>query len=245
MISKKSAYILLSCLALTSFANENSVRPALAFTAGAAFVSGLDDSEEFELGLSRYNYQGQDNQITRGLFGALIGAEFPVYPNLTLQMGIAYYQPSSSLPVNGTLIQGVDASSSDQSAYQYKIQSRQLLLDNKLLMEWKEHYHPYISVGLGAVFNTAEGYEVGSSCLCDNTALYEAHTQTSFSYNLGLGLDYDVAENVRFGLGYRFTGLGKAALGSGELLGASVSSSPGELNLYAQEVLGQLTYFIW
>lgn len=223
-------------------ANANSIRPVLALTGGAAFVSGLDSSSDFPIGLSQYDYDGQNDSVTRATFGGLIGVEFFATKDWNIQTGIAYYH-LSNLSTQGSLTQGFDPESSDQLNYHYTIDSNQVLLETKLLLSLKERFHPYASLGLGAAFNDAEDYKAGSD-ECLFTPYYEDASKTVFSYTLGLGIDYDLHEHIRLGLGYRFTDLGKAQLGRGELADSAIPEKLNAVHLYAQEVIAQFTFIL-
>lgn len=221
------------------------VRPTVAITGGAAFVSGLNSSTQFPIGLSQYDYVGNRDDATRGVFGGLLGVETMIQEDWFFQIGAAYYQ-FSNIPVAGNLTQGVDPASSDEYEYEYNITSYQGLLEAKLLGEW-EGFYPYISAGAGMVFNNAKGYDTTlttyDSCDCSLTPSYGNYTQTSFSYTLGAGIDYDIAPYLRFGVGYRYTDLGEAQLDHGELAGTELTETLNSVDLKAQQVIAQLTYF--
>ena len=219
------------------------LRPVFALSGGAVFFSDFDSSN-FPIGLSHYDYNAENDGGTRGVYGGFIGAELPLTPRFNVQTGIAYYQTTNA-PVTGTLSQGIDPQSPAKFDYRYKIITRQLLLETKLLANWREVYHPYVSVGLGAAFNEAKDYNVDIIPCCTTfSPEYENGNTTSFTYNLGVGLDYDIAEFLRLGVGYRFADLGKANLGDGIINNTTVTQSPEQTHLYAQEILLQLTLII-
>jgi opacity protein-like surface antigen len=227
------------------FTDWQDVRPMASITGGAAFVSGLDSTTDFTLGLSEYDYVGNDDDETRAVFGAFLGAEFALQNDFFFQLGAAYYQ-FSNLPVQGNLTQGFDASSSDEYHYEYSVTSYQALLEAKLLVEWAGFY-PYISAGAGAVFNHGSDYDATltsfDSCQCSVTPSYDSYTHTSFSYNVGAGIDYDILPYLRLGVGYRYTDLGEAQIGQGELAGTEFSETLNSVDIQAQQVIAQLTYF--
>jgi len=122
---------------------------------------------------------------------------------------------------------------------------QQLLIENKLIFNTKTKYYPYLLVGLGVSFNQSENYDINYPADLFFTPLYEDNVQTSFSYSLGLGIDFQVAHELRIGLGYRFTDLGEVALGQRTLDPINPIDIPGTLeqsNVYIQEVMLQFTY---
>lgn len=221
---------------------DHPVWPVLVLTGGTAFVSGLDSSSDFPIGLSQYDYEGQTDNLTRPIFGGWGGAEFFAGNDWKIQTGLAYYQ-ISTLPISGTLTQGFDAQSSDQLHYRYTIENKQVLVETKLLLNSIKRFHPYASLGLGVAFNDAQDYKTeADDCLF--TPFYENASETHFSYTLGLGIDYDLNKRVRFGLGYHFADLGKAQLGDGELAGTAIPEQLDAVHLYAQEIVAQFTFLL-
>jgi opacity protein-like surface antigen len=230
----------------TSFAEnccEDFFRPVIALSAGLAFTSDAGKSDDFPLYSSNYDYDAEHNTQNRGVAGGFVGVEFPVYQNWAMQTGFAYYQ-TTSFKASGDLTQGIDPQSAQTYDYHYSIMSRQFLIESKLLTKVYKRFHPYVSVGLGVASNVAKGYEVDYDPLRDFTPLYEDKTTTSFTYNVGVGVDYALTENLRFGVGYRFTDLGKAGLGDGELQKTPIAETLEQSHLYAQELLFQLSYRI-
>jgi len=74
----------------------------------------------------------------------------------------------------------------------------------------------YGSIGYGRVelksFNETT-YAPATGVLQTNTAL-DGDTANNFAWNIGVGVDYAVTNNIVFGLGYMFTDAGKARTGS-------------------------------
>jgi opacity protein-like surface antigen len=134
--------------------------------------------------------------------------------------------------------------------YQYKVLSRQLLFENKLLFTFYKRYHPYLLIGLGGSLNHVYGFQVTPENSGEvATAIFESNHNTSFSTTFGLGIDIDVLKKLRVGLGYRFVNLGNYNLGKGTLntgVGGEIFSIPAlkVKNSFNHEILVQLTYLI-
>ena len=223
------------------FCEENFLRPVIALSVGSVFTSDLGRSEDFQVDPLLFDYDVKHHSQTREIGGGFIGVEFSAYEDWALQTGFAYYQ-TSSFKAEGDLSQGIDPQSATFIDYQYNIMSRQFLVESKLLTKVYKRFHPYVSVGLGVASNKAKGYKADFNPFTDFTPLYKNKTTSSFTYNIGLGLDYDLTENLRFGVGYRFTDLGKASLGDSQLDTLSVPETLSQSHFYAQELLFQLSY---
>ena len=109
-------------------------------------------------------------------------------------------------------------------------------------------FYPYVSVGLGAAFNDASQFntsteETGSVNL---TPTFKSRSTTDFSYTLGLGVDTNVNQHVRVGVGYRFSDFGNASLSNGAIVFNQyrypTSFSLSVPNTYANQFIAQITY---
>jgi opacity protein-like surface antigen len=190
-----------------------------------------------------YTYTANRASQTSALFGGFLGIEWLLRPNWSLQTGIEYNQPSA-FSGQGTLAQGADIASQNSYTYQYNISNQQVLAEAKLLYNFKERLHPYVLLGLGAAFNRANGFGTNVPPFLAFTRQYSNNTQSSFSYAAGLGVDADITAHARIGVGYRFTDLGKVALGSATIDNTNVSGTLSQSHLYTNEVLAQLTWVI-
>jgi opacity protein-like surface antigen len=224
------------------------VNPVFTLSSGVGIAKlGTSQSLSMPSDFTQYNYTIGNSHSTQMLWGVFVGTEIPLRPLWAAQVGIGFYQPSSFNTKSGVLTQGVDAASSDRYPYNYNVKSRQLLLEAKLLWQYKERFHPYALVGLGAAFNNTYGFDVNIPPCCSCSTFTPAFTNqntTSFSYSVGLGIDVDIEKNWRAGVGYRFAGLGKANLGLGFIDTTPFSSTLKQSNLYAQEILAHLTYLV-
>ena len=126
--------------------------------------------------------------------------------------------------------------------YSYSISSQQLLLETKLLNTSFGPYHPYVLAGAGVAFNQASDYQTSVPYSQSFTRMYQDNSNTSFSYALGTGLDMDLTEQVRLGVGYRFTDLGRVRLGDASIDGTPVGGTLAQRHLYAHELLAEVTW---
>ena len=240
-----AANIIISLFSQSVLAIDN-WHPILAFSAGAAFSNpGESKNIPAHDGIfSFYHYDASDSSHARFLGGLFLGAEFLLQPeHLSLQAGLSYYQPVS-FTLTGEVTQGADVSSENQYSYQYDIQSQQVLIESKLLYN-VQHYHPYLTAGIGAVFNRSQNFEVDiDPPFTTFSNQFKDNTVTSFMYRIGLGIDIDIAKQTRLGLGYRFADLGKTKTGHGVIDTVSTNNTLSQSRLYSNEILAQLTIIV-
>ena len=79
-------------------------------------------------------------------------------------------------------------------------------------------FTPYIGAGLGAGFIRTE------IRLADILTDLGSRTVTNFAWNVGLGLGYQITDNVALDISYRFADLGKVKTDRGPLLGVSLNT---------------------
>lgn len=219
------------------------IQPVLTFTAGAS-ISQLGQSQSFApLDLCSYHYKSQSSK-TNMLWGGFIGSEVKRSSLWGLIAGLGYYQPNT-LSTKGTLTQGADPTSDNTYSYRYQTQSQQLLAEGKLYWIAKERIQPFLMVGIGAAFNKTSNYQTSVPPFFEFTPAFSNHTQTNFTYAVGPGIDVSLTKSFRVGVGYRFTNLGSANTGSGQLDTIPISNTLKQSHLYANQILAQFTYIPW
>jgi opacity protein-like surface antigen len=218
--------------------------PVVTASGGFMTTSGAGESQTFQpINASTYAYNADRATHTQGILGGFIGSEFNIKPNVAMQIGVGYYQ-SLSFPTTGSIVQGPDAQSSDQYDYSYNITSRQLLVEGKLSMLIKDRLHPYVAAGLGASFNTAHEYKTNVPPFLTFSPAFSGNTSHGFTYTVGMGMDIDLMKNVRGGVGYRFSDLGRTDLGSAVIDVVPISNRYKQAHLYTHQFLAQLTYLL-
>ncbi|WP_058534844.1 outer membrane protein [Legionella saoudiensis] len=197
-----------------------------------------------------YTYRSSKDGHNDGFIGGFIGLEHPLpWYNVLLQAGIeySYFGP---VTVHGVNTAGIEPETSTLYHYQYRFQTQQVLASAKFLMTTYERYHPYASVGLGAAFNDLGRFRAVTAEIdnINSTPYFRDNNKSQFSYSLGAGVDVDINQNIRMGLGYRFSGFGKAAFKGGHIVAgdytASVPFTYGIRNLYANQLVAQISYII-
>lgn len=194
-----------------------------------------------------FNYAADSSNQTEFVWGAFLGMEGSLNQNWLLQSGFSYYQPTLFHP-KGIVTQGVDVLSVDSFSYQYEVQARQVLFENKLLYNVLYHarvVHPYASAGIGIGINSSHNYRV--NILPPFTTFsnqFSNAERTSFSYRVGLGIDYELTTQLRVGIGYRFADFGKTKLGNALIDQVQTVNNLSQAHFYTNEVLGQITFVI-
>jgi opacity protein-like surface antigen len=128
--------------------------------------------------------------------------------------------------------------------YSYNIRSRQVLAKMKVAYAYTPELFPYISLGVGPAFNSAANFVTSAPPLVAMTRQFANHTQTSFSYAIGVGVDCALTEQTRLGAGYQFVNFGKSQLGNATIHSTSVSGSLSQSKFYANELVAQLTLLL-
>ena len=247
-------YVILTLLFNSAYATpfstwlkESTWHPIVAVGLGTATSSNLGESTAFPIQNpitdQFYNYSAFHSMKTATLFNGFLGAQVGLFPDWLLETGLDYNQNSPFL-ARGGLVQGADVQSSDTYTYHYSIVTKQALIEGKLLYTFKQYFHPYLLLGLGAAFNKAFNYATDIPPFLTFTRMYSDHNNTSFSYAAGIGLDTDISDHLRLGIGYRFADLGKVELGNATINTTNVIGTLSQNHLYANEGLIQLTAVI-
>jgi opacity protein-like surface antigen len=176
-----------------------------------------------------------------GLFDLFIGKQWGLNPNWSLQLGLDY-TILNGLDIDGSLVQGADFQSADTYIYRYQLKTQQLQVQSKFLYNYQSNLHPYALLGLGAAFNKANQFITNVPSFLTFTRIYQDNSNSSFTYTLGLGIDMDMSENIRLGIGYRFTDFGKIKLGAATIDNISVPGTLPQSNVHANLVLAQISF---
>lgn len=227
------------------------ISPVITLFGGVGFFN-VNHSPEVFTGTDDdiFTYYNNRQHSNSGLLGVFVGGEHALpRPGLFMQGGLEYTAFENSR-IKGSHSVGIEPATSTYYNYKYTIQTQQLLAVAKLFGTLKERYHPYVSVGLGAAFNDSTAFSVSTTETgsLNIAPIYGNHTKTAFSYSAGLGVDADLNQHVRLGLGYRFAGLGKSSLGNGSVnmntysypTGFSLSAG----NAYVNQLVAQISYVV-
>lgn len=216
---------------------------------GAALnTSDIATSQTFPIGTLQpifYTYNPSTTTRTAGLWQAFLGAEYVFPQYVALQFGVDYTE-TSDFYVKGLLTQGYNVATQTTYGYKYTIIPLAVLVEAKLLYQNAAcRVHPYVLGGVGVGVNRAENFTNNVNPMLETTRFYANNTQTSFAWNVGAGVDFDLNRIMQFGVGYRFAGMGKVALGSATIDGAPYAGTLSTSKLYLNEILAQLTFVVY
>lgn len=102
----------------------------------------------------------------------------------------------------------------DNFVYQYELRHTQVTVKGILLSKaWSEQWLPYLSAGVGVGFNKVYDYNTHSKIFAAvPPPPFQANTQTTFSYTLGVGLQAVFSSHWQAGMGYLFSDWGASQL---------------------------------
>jgi opacity protein-like surface antigen len=131
------------------------------------------------------------------------------------QLGIAF-AAAGNMKLSGSIWDDADPQFNNYN-YRYSINHKHVALKGKLLIDRGYSVIPWISASAGVGFNQAHDFTNTSTIF---QALpqpnFRSHTESSFTYTIGLGVQKPVSENVSIGIGYEFADWGRSQLGHAE-----------------------------
>ncbi|MCX7117134.1 MAG: outer membrane beta-barrel protein [Legionellales bacterium] len=125
--------------------------------------------------------------------------------------------------------------------YSYQIQHTHLAAKAKMLYAITDRILPWLSSSAGVGWNQANNFiDNPTNCNTVITPFFTNHTQTSFTYTVGTGVQYALNLHWQLGVGYEFADWGKSQLGKAS---DQISNNHSTINhVYANGVLFNLTY---
>ena len=125
--------------------------------------------------------------------------------------------------------------------YGYHVQHGHVALKAKVFKDLNYSVLPWISGSVGVGFNRANGFH-NSPVIIEAVAQnnFTNHTQTSFTYTVGAGIQKVLTQNWQAGIGYEFADWGQSHLNraQGQTMGAGLSQN----HLYTNGLMFNLTY---
>ncbi len=184
-----------------------------------------------------YSYHANKSGLSRIMWGAAAGGEFNFNSGWAADVTIGYSQIATFEA------KGIGTQGSTVYNYQYSVNSKQYLLEAKILNGVPYGLHAYGLLGVGAAFNMLGNYTTTPAAVV-GAPEYQSKTNSNFAYSIGLGFDYDISHYMRMGLGYKFIGLGQANLGTGTVGTTVLSKTIKQNALNEQEVMVQITFLV-
>jgi len=176
--------------------------------------------------------------------GIFAGVERNISDRFAMQLGVAGYAVDTEITPRGTVWQFANPAFENLS-YFYNIDHTRLMATTKLLTTVANYHslHPYLTGEIGAAFNNANGYqEIPLEGNATGSTPFNRHKNNSFAWGIGAGVDYNLNQSIRLGLGYQFSDLGSASLGPNpSALTNQTLSIP---HIYANQLRFQLTILV-
>lgn len=194
------------------------------------------------------SYIPEDEWHSAAVWGGFLGIEFPFFARWShWQTGVSYYH-SGNFEASG-YIHLWSVPDLINLEYEYDVRNQRVLWENKWLADLNCCIDLYLLFGLGWSQNKAFNYREIEETI-DSTRSrghFIDDTQNSFTYSLGLGIEFDVIEHIRFGIGYQYSDLGEIALGHREGINYTTDAYTDEsLELNEQtpthEIIANLTF---
>jgi opacity protein-like surface antigen len=248
-ISKNLCSILLSssvCLPLLSFSSATSADPSKGHfeaqaQAGIAFGHASDLSHLGITYIEDNDKLNVEDQLTAFEGAVGIGYVWPL--NCKSKCKSLVWFPDAKLAVNAYGFEGdikgdvwqfglADLNNFD---YEVDITSYRLMLDGSLsVLSWKK-WSWFVLGGIGESWNrlSYQHRPNNSDIPADSGITLDPHWDTTFAWEVGTGIKYDITQRLGLSLTYLFTDLGKLKLSDDGHAGPDVE--PEDLNLEGPE----------
>lgn len=185
-----------------------------------------------------YRASKSSNAFISGEFFA--GLQKSLSPHWLGQLGLAV-AATGNAQLQGVIWDDADPEF-DNHRYNYKVRQTRIAVKGKLLFSNETFLlTPWVSGSAGIGFNRARSFS-------NTPVIFEAlpnpnfsnHTETDFTYTLGVGVQKSLNGHWQVGVGYEFADWGKSELGhtSGQTLNTGLKLN----HLYTNGVLLNLTY---
>lgn len=168
-----------------------------------------------------------------------LGAVKTLSAKIQAQFGLAV-AATSSAKLRGHIWDDADEEF-DNYLYSYKVQHTHIAVKGKLVADAGYWLMPWVSASVGVGFNDAHSYgNIPTIEEAVENPNFASHTQTTFSYTLGVGVQKAINNHWQVGVGYEFADWGKSNLGRAvtQTIGTGLRLN----HLYTNGALFNLTY---
>ncbi len=217
--------------------------PLVTFTVGPDFVRAGQAQTLTLLSPFQNHYTNNSATATVTDGGVFLGVERVLTDYFSVQLGVAGYVDAKLSP--GGDVWQFAVPLFDTLSYSYNIHHSRVMFSSKLLtiVPGYQAIHPYFSWELGTAYNRANSYqETPLTPLAVPMTPFANHTQSSFAWGLGVGVDYNFNQHIRGGIGYQFADLGAVSLGVTPA--ASTTQTLSLSHLYTNQLRFQITFLV-
>lgn len=241
MGDKKYSKVLLILLS-ASIANPvfSSTHPTiLTLGTGPAWVN--NQANQYRLLAPETNNLYTANNYSQALLQSeiFVGKQTILTDRLLGQLGATLGAVSSAKLSGNILVNGNPEE--DNFTYSYRLIHKRAAIQGKLLLRIDAPTLPWISGSIGAAYNQAFHFgNVQTVADADPTSNFTNRGTTTFTYGIGIGLQYPFHKNWQVGFAYQFTDWGKSVLGPApdQASGTGLSIT----HFYTNGLLFNLTY---
>jgi opacity protein-like surface antigen len=131
----------------------------------------------------------------------------------------------------------------DNYSFKYKVNHGRVALKGKLLWNNDFWLQPWVNGSVGVGFNHAYNYQ-STPLIFEALPIppFSSHTQTSFAYTVGAGVQMPLNNNWQVGVGYEFASWGKNELG--RAAEQTLGTGPHMNNVQTNGVMFNVTYLV-
>jgi len=168
-----------------------------------------------------------------------LGLSSPITPQWIGQLGLALAYTGTG-KLQGDIWEDADPAFNNYY-YNYKLSSTRVAVKAKLIANMDYFVQPYMSGSAGVGINSSRSFTITPKIFPEVAAPpFRNHTNTSFSYTAGVGLQAPVNEQWVVGVGYEFADTGKSSLNSAQA--QQTANSVQLSHFYTNELQFSITY---
>lgn len=216
-------------------------KPIVSLSFSSALINPGDPQTLYLIPSTPEHYTSENYRQESWGVSLFLGLERDLTQKISYQIGLIE-QINSSVGIRGN-VWDFGSPEYNNFIYTYRVQFSELMAGGKLLGNFQYGIHPYIEAELGVAVNNAHSFTLIP--LEENVPkgnIFTNRVNTSFTYGGGFGIDKDLYDNFRMGLGLNFANWGKTALGKS---GSQATNQTLKINnLYNQQIRLKLTYII-
>lgn len=210
-----------------------------AFSAGPVWEDGGATQTFYITPDIEKSYRANKTTKTLGDFEVFLGGQHALSPELLGQLGLAV-GATTDATLSGIIWDDADPAFNNFS-YRYKVQHTHVAAKGKLLADIGCWVMPWVSGSIGVGFNNASNFH--NTPLIEEalaSANFKSHTETTFTYTVGAGIQKALTAHWQVGAGYEFADWGKSHLNraAGQTLNQGLRLN----HLYTNGVLFNVTY---
>jgi opacity protein-like surface antigen len=224
-----------------SGAVESSWKRVFTFSAGPSWSQNGKTQTFFLQPDIQKTYDAQTSDKTLASGEVFLGLQRAFNTNLSWQFGLALAK-STNAKLAGDIWEDADPAFNN-FFYNYSIEHTHIAAKGKIIAEKIRFIQPYVSGSIGIGFNRAYDFDIKPKIFEEVPAPpFNNHTNTSFTYTLGAGIQKAITQYVSASVGYEFSDWGKNNLAAAD--GQTLNSGLSLNHLYTSQLQFGLTLVV-